>query len=468
MLLPITLCSAFIYALPHPEQVHVNLGVANSLVVTFVTVGTNDTLDSFVAIHSTQKGTPTVVKAVTSTYTAGDWTGLIHRASLGSLTLGSTYTYRCGVGSTGAKQHWTEWFEVDWFAKDFAGGRPVVLAMVADLDGRDADGVSTIAALAAATRAGTIDAVLHAGDIAYVKGADKESIYDEFFRTPRERSNPSACDQHTNPSELHLHACCTLPCSCAKKQDGTRLVSTVPSMQIHARLASPRFTDRHAGQLEPVASRIPYHVAVGNQEHWNDFAGYNNRFAMPGQASRTMRNFWHSVDFGPVHALFLSTEHPFDAGSLQHTFAAADLAAVSRATTPWVVVVLHRPLYCSTNDYYDCHMAGPQHLRPALEGLFVAYGVDAVVAGHVHNYERTAPVINGSILRGSAPVHVTVGNAGDIEGPTRGWSSTRPSWSVARSLEVGWGRWTASRTMLRLEMLSSANGATLDMVELTK
>lgn len=221
------------------------------------------------------------------------------------------------------------------------------------------------------------------------------------------------------------------------------------------------------GQLEPVAARVPYHVAVGNQEKWNDFAGYNARFAMPGAVA--VSNFWHSADFGPVHALFLSTEHPLEAGSPQRAFAAADLAAVSRESTPWVIVLLHRPLYCSTNDYYDCQMAGPQHLRPALEELLAQHAVDVVAAGHVHNYERTAPVLNASVVAGGCgPVHVTVGNAGDIEGPTRGWSSERPAWSLARSLEVGWGRWTASRTSLRLEMLASADGSVIDSVALTK
>ena len=101
---------------------------------------------------------------------------------------------------------------------------------------------------------------------------------------------------------------------------------------------------------------------------------------MPGNTS--MANYWHSIDVGPVHALFLSTEHPYDADSEQYSYALNDLKSVDKKITPWVLVLLHRPLYCSTNDYYDCQMAGPQKLRPALEPLFAAQGVDAVVAGH--------------------------------------------------------------------------------------
>ena len=59
--------------------------------------------------------------------------------------------------------------------------------------------------------------------------------------------------------------------------------------------------------------------------------------------------------------------------------------------------------------------AGPRYLRPALEPTLIKHGVTAVVAGHVHNYERTAPMRNGTATT-KDPVHVTVGNAGDIEG----------------------------------------------------
>ena len=76
----------------------------------------------------------------------------------------------------------------------------------------------------------------------------------------------------------------------------------------------------------------------------------------------------------------------------------------------------------------DCEQAGPLKLRPALEPLLLQHAVTTVVAGHVHNYERTTPVTNGSVAaEDSAPVHVTVGNAGDIEGMTRGWARVRPA-----------------------------------------
>ena len=53
----------------------------------------------------------------------------------------------------------------------------------------------------------------------------------------------------------------------------------------------------------------------------------------------------YSFEVGGVHVTAYSTEH--DLGP-QLGFLEADLAAVDRARTPWVVVIAHKPFYCST------------------------------------------------------------------------------------------------------------------------
>ena len=53
---------------------------------------------------------------------------------------------------------------------------------------------------------------------------------------------------------------------------------------------------------------------------------------------------WWSADIGAMHVVSMSTEHNFTHGSAQHAWLAADLAAVDRARTPWVVFGGHRAL----------------------------------------------------------------------------------------------------------------------------
>ena len=106
--------------------------------------------------------------------------------------------------------------------------------------------------------------------------------------------------------------------------------------------------------------------------------------------------------------VFMSTEHDYDQGSPQYSWLEQDLSSVNREVTPFVIVYGHKPMY-SSNSYHGSEV----ELREALEELYVQHGVDLVIAGHDHFYERTWPVIGESVAdtgddgrfnRGSAPI----------------------------------------------------------------
>ena len=44
----------------------------------------------------------------------------------------------------------------------------------------------------------------------------------------------------------------------------------------------------------------------------------------------------------------------------QHAWLAADLAAVDRTRTPWVVLMSHRPMYCSASSVRGAHLGWPK------------------------------------------------------------------------------------------------------------
>ena len=89
---------------------------------------------------------------------------------------------------------------------------------------------------------------------------------------------------------------------------------------------------------------------------------YEARFAMPTLA---MDAPWYSFDFGVVHFVMISTEHAFapvcarngwtriDArqSSDQYNFVVADLAAIDRSATPWVVFAGHRPYVIDSTNW---------------------------------------------------------------------------------------------------------------------
>jgi len=143
-----------------------------------------------------------------------------------------------------------------------------------------------------------------------------------------------------------------------------------------------------------------------------------------------------------------------------------DLASVDRKKTPWIVAAGHRPWFVSGEVCTEC--------QAAFEPLFVKYSVDLVLSGHFHVFERTAPVINGTVDSNElnnpkAPWYITNGAAGHYDGLD---SLTLPLESFSRAAfdtVYGWSRLTFHNcTHLTHEFVASKNGSVLDTATLFK
>eukprot|EP00931_Biecheleriopsis_adriatica_P068754 TRINITY_DN42665_c0_g1_i1.p1 TRINITY_DN42665_c0_g1~~TRINITY_DN42665_c0_g1_i1.p1 ORF type:complete len:370 (-),score=56.71 TRINITY_DN42665_c0_g1_i1:16-1125(-) len=232
----------------------------------------------------------------------------------------------------------------------------------------------------------------------------------------------------------------------------------------------PCVWDEFFANMETATSRVPYMVAVGNHEHFYNFTGYRTRFSMPGNGPAS-ENLWYSFDFGGIHVAAFSTEHDLE---LQAEWLKQDLrqAAANRGKVPWIVVMAHKPLYCSTNDYYDCKI-GSRKIAGFMEDLMKESGVDLFLAGHLHNYERTWPVFKGKVevksySSASAPVHVVIGMAGDVEGLTDKWMPA-PDWRAVKDARLGFAMLSfLNSSVMQFEYILSDTGSVADSFTLTK
>ena len=89
---------------------------------------------------------------------------------------------------------------------------------------------------------------------------------------------------------------------------------------------------------------------------------------LPLPAPATAATPWYSLDIGLVHLIALSTEHDFSTGSPQLAWLVADLAAVNRSRTPWVIAGLHRPMYIDST--YDGPWTSDQVVARLLRRAF--------------------------------------------------------------------------------------------------
>jgi hypothetical protein len=92
---------------------------------------------------------------------------------------------------------------------------------------------------------------------------------------------------------------------------------------------------------------------------------------------------WYAHDFGELLLVALDSTQPRNESQL--AWLDQTLAA---AIEPWIVVALHHPPYSAGSHGSDLSV------RRVLSGIFEQYGVDLVLAGHDHDYQRSVP-ING-------------------------------------------------------------------------
>ncbi len=179
----------------------------------------------------------------------------------------------------------------------------------------------------------------------------------------------------------------------------------------------------------------PWMPAAGNHENEvgngpQGYLSYQTRFELPDNGSPGMRGNWYAFTVGPVRVLSINNDDvclqdgafsayrrdhvpgyqangddPYIRGysrGLQRSWLEAQLAAARREESiDWIVVCMHQ-VAMSSAHFNGADLGIRQEFMP----LFDAYGVDLVVAGHEHHFERSFPVrgvLPGSNLLTPAP-----------------------------------------------------------------
>ena len=193
--------------------------------------------------------------------------------------------------------------------------------------------------------------------------------------------------------------------------------------------------DKFFNMIQPIASRVPYQVVAGNHEQEPDLSynHYNHRFNMIGSDGK-VNNFFYSFNLGLIHVIALNSEYHADDEedkmAEQYKFLEKDLILANemRATRPWIVVMMHHPLYCKQKNSEECTEFKQFKLlrkETNLEELFYKYGVDVTLSGHEHVYKRTFPVFRDVVCSSNTsvtnpydnprgPIHFTSGVSGRL------------------------------------------------------
>ena len=137
-----------------------------------------------------------------------------------------------------------------------------------------------------------------------------------------------------------------------------------------------QYEDTVFGVYGDLFRNIPFFPAAGNHDYKTmRGAPFREVFDLPGDSGEK----WYSYDWGRVHFVALDTEADY---ATQAAWLDRDLAATQ---LPWKIVYMHRPPYSSGSHGSDTT------LRAKLAPVLQKHGVQLVLSGHDHDYERMHP-----------------------------------------------------------------------------
>ncbi|MET0406492.1 MAG: metallophosphoesterase family protein, partial [Cystobacter sp.] len=185
-----------------------------------------------------------------------------------------------------------------------------------------------------------------------------------------------------------------------------------------------------SNMVTPMADLLrvtPLFTTPGNHEYITSKAQpYLDNFYLPANNPANTERYY-SFDWGPVHFVSLDSNcvsYPTKecTNALQQDWLAKDLAATRQ---PWKIVFFHHPPW-SSGDH-----GSSSSMRKAFVPLFEQYGVDLVLTGHDHNYERSKSMKGDTVAATGTPgiPYLVVGSGGATIRP---FETSKPSWSAFR------------------------------------
>lgn len=176
----------------------------------------------------------------------------------------------------------------------------------------------------------------------------------------------------------------------------------------------------------------PWMPAAGNHENELGngpigYGAYQTYFTVPDSgADAEFRGLWYAFTAGAVRFISLNNDdvayqdgggsyvHGYSGGAQQRWLEAELAASRADPDIDWIVVCMHQ-VVVSTVDMFN---GADRGIRETWVPLFDRYGVDLVVCGHEHHYERSHPI------RGQQPndtlTPIPAGTRTDVVDTTQG------------------------------------------------
>uniref|UniRef100_A0A6N2LCP3 Purple acid phosphatase n=1 Tax=Salix viminalis TaxID=40686 RepID=A0A6N2LCP3_SALVM len=230
--------------------------------------------------------------------------------------------------------------------------------------------------------------------------------------------------------------------------------------------------------IERSAAYQPWIWTAGNHEidfvpeigESKPFKPYTHRYHVPYRASGSTSPMWYSIKRASAYIIVLSSYSAYGKYTPQYKWLEKELPKVNRTETPWLIVLMHCPMY---NSYAHHYMEGETmrvmyepctsiNLKDALpifsqlvKIVLECYSGDgglvkdsgAIAAIYVDTRLERISNIAYNIVNDlctpirdqSAPIYITIGDGGNLEGLVTSMTEPQPSYSAFREPSFGHG-----------------------------
>ncbi|KAJ1966488.1 hypothetical protein GGI12_000063 [Dipsacomyces acuminosporus] len=135
--------------------------------------------------------------------------------------------------------------------------------------------------------------------------------------------------------------------------------------------------------------------------------------AKKAETDSAYHQFYHSVSVGSARIIVLDAECP---SAEQTEFLKKELLSPEFTSAVFRIVAIHIPPFIEFWDPFTWNEKGEkhwgEHVRVEYDPLFRKHGVDLVISGHQHNYQRATLRRHGSSSDTGAITYAIVGGAG--------------------------------------------------------
>ena len=183
----------------------------------------------------------------------------------------------------------------------------------------------------------------------------------------------------------------------------------------------------------PYADIFPNTCFYPSRGNHDNFVDWSAVFVSPSQNAGS--DTYYSFDWGDAHFVALDTNLPLQDGSGQMSWLVADLEAAQLTPRTWTILFFHDPVY-TVGGHAD--EPEPFTSRLFIPPVAARFGVDLVLSGHDHSYQRSHPTLYDPVLEDVVvdawhsptfvsplgTIYVVTGGGGQIKHPGGGVNDT--------------------------------------------